>query len=636
MKQYNGILAGALVALILCSHLYVNAQSDSIFALDSVEINAQSLRHQSISGHQQQWNARQLQAFSGGGLDQVLAQQTGVFVKSYGGGSLATTSIRGGSAGHTAVIWNGLPIQSPMLGQLDLSLLPIDFVDELQIQYGGNSAMWGSGAIGGTILLNNQFRLEKTSKLQYQGSIGSFGQQAHQVGAQWSNQKFGVRTRVLTQQAENDFWYTIRQDLPQKQQTHAALNRKGIMQEVFWKPNAKQSFSAHFWGQDNFRELPPTTVQSRSEATQADKSLRLSLNWQRLGKRSILKARVGLFQEQLNFIDPPNLIASNSQFRTLISEVEQLNYLRGGHQMTTGAHFQWTEALSAGYNEPVQQQNLAFFIKDQFSIKQWLFQASARQQFTDFSVLPTVWNAEFNRSLGANLKLSGKVSRNYRLPTLNDQFWAPGGNPDLKAEQGYSQELGLVYQRLSERSVLDLSVFGYNRNIQNWIMWSVANGDIFWSAQNIAKVWSRGLESRFGYTIKRSQQVYKISGGYDFTRSTNQVAIEFPKIEAGRQLLYVPLHQAFAGISWRWKTLQLSYQHRYTSSISTVNEPMLEGYHLAYAQIGYRWRMGQFSGYTHLKVDNVFNRSYRVIERRAMPGRAIRFGLSLNWEHPHS
>ncbi|MFK7921064.1 MAG: TonB-dependent receptor plug domain-containing protein, partial [Bacteroidia bacterium] len=567
MKQYNGILAGALVALILCSHPYANAQTDSIFVLDSVEISAQSLRHQSISGHQQKWNARQLQAFSGGGLDQVLAQQTGVFVKSYGGGSLATTSIRGGSAGQTAVVWNGLPIQSPMLGQLDLSLLPIDFVDELEVQYGGNSAMWGSGAIGGTILLNNQFRLERATKLQYQGSIGSFGQQSHQLGAQWANQKFGVRTRVLTQKAENNFWYSIREDLPLIQQSNAAIDRKGIMQEVFWKPNAKQSFSAHFWGQDNFRELPPTTVQNRSEATQADQSLRLSLNWQRLGKGSILKARAGLFQEQLNYLDPPNLIESNSQFRTLITEVEQLNYLSAGHQLTTGAHFQWTEAISQGYPDPVQQQNLAVFIKDQFQIKQWLIQASVRQQFTDFSVLPTVWNAEFNRSLSPKLKLSGKVSRNYRLPTLNDQFWAPGGNPDLKAEQGYSQELGLVYQHLNEGSVLDLSAFGYNRNIQNWIMWSVAEGDNFWSAQNIAKVWSRGLESRFGYSIKRSQQVYKISGGYDYTRSTNQVALEYPKIEAGSQLFYVPQHQAFAGFSWRYKELQLSYQHRYTSSV---------------------------------------------------------------------
>ncbi|MEL7532192.1 MAG: TonB-dependent receptor plug domain-containing protein [Bacteroidota bacterium] len=637
MKHYKGILAGAIVALFMCSHPNVNAQTDSIFALDSVEINAQSLRAQNISGHQQHWNTKQLEAFSGGGLDQVLAQQTGVFVKSYGGGSLATTSIRGGSAGQTAVIWNGLPIQSPMLGQLDMSLLPIGFVDELSVQYGGNSAMWGSGAIGGTILLNNQFRLERATKVQYLGSIGSFGQQSHQVGAQWANQKFGVRTRVLNHLAENDFWYTVRDDLPQKQQTHARLDRQGLMQEVFWKPNAKQSFSAHFWAQDNFREIPPTTVQTRSEATQADKALRLSLNWQRLGKNSILKTRVGLFRENLLYLDPPNLIESNSQFRTLISEVEQTHYLKGGHQLTSGIHYQWTDALSGAYVDPVQQQNLAVFVQDQFAIKHWQFLASIRQQFSDFELLPTVWNAEFKRSLGANLNLSGKVSRNYRLPTLNDQYWFPGGNPDLKAEQGYSQELGLLFHRLGERSSLDLQVFAYNRNIQNWIMWGVAEGDNFWSAQNITEVWSRGLESRFAYTIKRSaQQLYKIQAGYDYTRSTNQVAIEVPRTEAGSQLLYVPIHQAFAGLSWQWQELKLSYQHRYTSSISTVNVPTLEGYHLGYAQIGYRWQVAQFSGYTYLNIDNVFNRSYRVVERRAMPGRAFRFGFSLNWQHPHS
>ncbi|MEM6346193.1 MAG: TonB-dependent receptor [Bacteroidota bacterium] len=636
MKHYKGILARAIVALLMCSHLLVQAQTDSIFALDSVEIKAQSLRQTKIAGHQQSWSAQQLQAFSGGGLDQLLAQQTGIFVKTYGGGSLATTSIRGGSAGHTAVIWNGLPIQSPMLGQLDFSLLPVGFTDELQVQYGGNSAMWGSGAIGGSIMLNNQFRLERASKLQYQGSIGSFGQQSHQASAQWSNQKFGVRTRVLHHQADNDFWYTVREDLPQKQQTHARLERRGLMQELYWKPNDRQSFSAHFWAQDNFREIPPTTVSTRSEATQADEALRLSLNWQRLGKNSILKARAGLFKENLLYLDPPNLLESNSQFRMLISEIEQTNYLKGGHQLTSGIHYQWTDALSGGYVDAVQQQNLAVFVQDQFAIKQWQFLASVRQQLTDFEILPTVWNAEFNRSLSTNLKLNGKLSRNYRVPTLNDQYWSPGGNPDLKAEQGYSQELGLVYHRLGERSSLDLEVFAYNRNIQNWIMWAVAEGENFWSAQNIAEVWSRGLESRFGYTIKRSQQVYKIQGGYDYTRSTNQVAIEVPQIEAGSQLFYVPIHQGFVGLYWQWEELLLSYQHRYTSSIVTVNEPLLEGYHLGYAQLSYRWQIGQFGGFAHLNVDNVFNRSYRVIERRAMPGRAFRFGLSLDWQRPHS
>ncbi len=57
---------------------------------------------------------------------------------------------------HTAILWNGFNIQNAMLGQTDLSLLPAVFFDEVEIEYGGSSAVWGSGAVAGSIHLNNR------------------------------------------------------------------------------------------------------------------------------------------------------------------------------------------------------------------------------------------------------------------------------------------------------------------------------------------------------------------------------------------------------------------------------------------------------------------------------------------------
>ena len=89
-------------------------------------------------------------------IGEQLAQSTGVFVKSFGASSSATTSIRGGSAEHTRVLWNGLPLENPMLGQLDFSLLPAIFIDDISVHFGGNAATWGNGAIGGTVQLENR------------------------------------------------------------------------------------------------------------------------------------------------------------------------------------------------------------------------------------------------------------------------------------------------------------------------------------------------------------------------------------------------------------------------------------------------------------------------------------------------
>lgn len=39
-----------------------------------------------------------------------------------------------------------------------------------------------------------------------------------------------------------------------------------------------------------------------------------------------------------------------------------------------------------------------------------------------------------------NVMVKASVSRNYRFPTLNDLYFLPGGNPDLKNEHGFSYD----------------------------------------------------------------------------------------------------------------------------------------------------------------------------------------------------
>ncbi|MBO7134440.1 MAG: TonB-dependent receptor, partial [Bacteroidales bacterium] len=54
-------------------------------------------------------------------LSEVLSENTSVFVKTYGRGSLSTASFRGTTASHTKVSWNNVSLSSPMLGMVDMS-----------------------------------------------------------------------------------------------------------------------------------------------------------------------------------------------------------------------------------------------------------------------------------------------------------------------------------------------------------------------------------------------------------------------------------------------------------------------------------------------------------------------------------
>jgi len=60
----------------------------------------------------------------------VLTFNTAIFIKQYGRATLSTVAFRGTAASHTQVMWNGMRINSPMLGMTDFSMIPSYFVDD--------------------------------------------------------------------------------------------------------------------------------------------------------------------------------------------------------------------------------------------------------------------------------------------------------------------------------------------------------------------------------------------------------------------------------------------------------------------------------------------------------------------------
>jgi iron complex outermembrane receptor protein len=101
------------------------------------------------------------ETYKSGSLAELLQQQSLIYVKTYGSGGLASVSLRGGSSRHTAVIWNGFNLRSPMSGGLNFSSLPAGFIDDVIIQPGALQPCMESGASSGIIFLSNNLPLIK-------------------------------------------------------------------------------------------------------------------------------------------------------------------------------------------------------------------------------------------------------------------------------------------------------------------------------------------------------------------------------------------------------------------------------------------------------------------------------------------
>jgi iron complex outermembrane receptor protein len=98
-----------------------------------------------------------------------------VTVHALGGpGQAATLSLRGASADQSKVLLDGIPLQGPGGGAVDLSTLPATLLEWLVVSRGVLGAQFGAGALGGAVEL-----LPRTARLRPSGgaqlSLGSFG-----------------------------------------------------------------------------------------------------------------------------------------------------------------------------------------------------------------------------------------------------------------------------------------------------------------------------------------------------------------------------------------------------------------------------------------------------------------------------
>ena len=66
-------------------------------------------------------------------MSDILSQHSTLFIKSYGRATESTAEFRGTSPSHTQVLWNGMKINSPMIGTDNILILWItpDFCTEL-------------------------------------------------------------------------------------------------------------------------------------------------------------------------------------------------------------------------------------------------------------------------------------------------------------------------------------------------------------------------------------------------------------------------------------------------------------------------------------------------------------------------
>lgn len=255
---------------------------------------------------------------------------------------------------------------------------------------------------------------------------------------------------------------------------------------------------------------------------------------------------------------------------------------------------------------------------------------SLRQEIVDKKQLPLIPTLGFRTNLSKYLDIYGQFSRVYRIPTLNDMYWVPGGNTALKPESGWAGELSSEYYLEKKQLEFRSSITGFTRLISNWIQWQPLDA-IIWTPINIGKVRSRGIEWRNTLKVMLSKTV-SIHGSVsmDYTEST---IYDKSNLNYQNQLIYIPYLKGagYAAIMFKKTTFLVNsvmVGKRYTTSDNSYELP---SYALLNLSINQQFGVRKILGDLFFKINNVTNTSYQAIAWRPMPGIHFETGITIKF-----
>ncbi|MDW8287314.1 MAG: TonB-dependent receptor [Flammeovirgaceae bacterium] len=600
-------------------------------------------------------------------LSELLAANTSIFIKSYGRGALATASFRGTSSSHTRLLWNGMDITSPMLGQVDFSLIPIALAEEISIAHGAASLENTNGGIGGAVQLYNKPRWHPHRQWNFLQGFGSFQTFTNALSFSYANGRLHANTKVFFQHSDNDFTY-IKRDLSgnktRYRQENAQYQQYGFTHNLYRQIQGNQIVSLKLWGQKNQRAIPTLdgNENRKDKNQQTDKSLRAMLSWERYSHQSQLNAYTGFSIKDLNYFLAKELpynqqyflaINTFSREKSWNTRVSQEATLRNIGKFLVALQLQHhridnqEQVSQQGYRRQRWEATYLFNVHIDVS-SQVKLNVLSRQDIVDWRVirdttfdyrnvwhliesyiLPSMGSVSLMirpiKALPHSLKAS--LSKNFRFPSLNDLYFQPGGNPHLRPEKGYTAEMGISWQKQQAAFHCSTQLTAYYSWIEDWILWRPQLRG-YWTPENLSFVHARGVELDAKVQWKTKTWAFTVAGNYGLAKSTiEQFNAQGMHRNLGKQLPYIPLHTADLSLKtdyrrWSFQYLFQYNSHRYvTLQNSRHYLSVLPPYYMSDIVISRSFAGKKFQLDLHAKILNLLNENYRTVLGRYMPRR---------------
>jgi len=588
-------------------------------------------------------------------------------------GQSASPVIRGMTGSRVLVLIDGVPYNSPSLGEADISRIPLSKVERIEVVRGPFSSLYGADAVGGVInIITKGVPKEPTVKTAY--SFGSWN--THNIsfenGSTYGKFGYNVLCDYLftdgarTHSDHNAFDITSKLKLDILDDVSCGLYTNYYSAKTE-EPGARPGLL--------MADRTPTEVMLGNEDVSSlydyNRTQRLHLN-SSLDIKNLSANYYFLYwnddshRETINFLNNIDRLVDNDEYMTYVygMEYKYVQPIMDMDTVTLGASFkrkvfkvkthQFNEnniSHTFGGRDDARRE---WSVYGENEFKLYPFTVICGLRYDDPSDYKTRWSPKISGmlDLGFDTKLRTSYAKAYRAPTLNDINWPQDsyseGNPNLNPEKTESWEIGI--EKLFKDTLLLRATY-FRQRIMDAIVWAPTGTRVVlpwfsyarWTPSNLNKLSTKGLELETRINISKGLLVnldYTYLDPVEVSTAQSNPNNDRILAEYRRPAAYIPKHKFCGGLEWqkplgieglkldtflRFVSHRRNYYAEYANNYINYPKKILAHYFLWDFRASYEHKGVEF----FFAVDNILNRDYskfgNKIQDRDYPQPGISF-----------
>ena len=625
---------------------------------------------------------------SASGLSEAVRRFAGVQLRDYGGvGGLKTVNVRSLGSEHTGVFIDGIQVDNAQNMQVDLGRFSLEGLGSVSLFSGQKVSPLQSAkeySSASSLYLESAepvFAGGKRNNFVFGTGAGSF--MTISPSAVWEHHfPGGSKLKISAGGVSSDGRYRFHvKDFRQYSDGSLAgydttmtrfnsdITSARVEARLSSRTEGISSWNIHAYFYGSGRGLPGPVYKKAgeyplSEDRQTDRDAFLQGRYHRdLGKVWSLAAKVKLSFSHLEYTDfPENLPRSLSGPSTpLRDRPARYNYRNHAAYLSASASARISPTIRINIAQDIQYDYLdsdlrsfaypgrlsswscasAMLHRGSFDASATLLYLNVMDSFLSGSsrssarrdvLLPSI---VFKWKASENLSFNGFAKRSFRMPTFNDLYYTTVGTKTLDPEDALQLDLGVLWDVWSSKTGhFSIKADAYRNLLQNKIIAVPTSNQFRWSMYNLGKVSVMGSEIAADCSTKISSLTeIGMTARYTFQYSRDRSDPE--ALTWNGQIPYIPVHSGSLNLlgaagGWRLDITAFMTGERYTTSAN------LPAYQLApWTTLDAALSKGlRISGYDltlKLRLNNLLDQQYEIVDNYPMPGFNFRFDLSFSF-----